>query len=262
VEVDEFTKEAIAAALDGIDPSLHRVTATTDLPDIVDTYRYVAERLCHRLRNAISGPSIRLRKLTSLVENVQDGAVRGELIATAGQILDSFRKVSQLVEFDVSDEYFQHRSVDLADWVKGMNNRYSATHNPVTLTIKEQPSGSKSRIRANDQHLETIFLNLWSNSTQAVQATPAPDGACRIILDIRETVDQRVEVLVCDNGPGIPGDVADALFQMSFSTKKEGRGRGPLEVQDAVRRLFGTVRLVDERPGEYRVCMSFPLEAT
>lgn len=261
VEVDEFTKGAIAAALIGIDPSMHiAAPGSSDLPDVVDTYRYVADRLCHRLRNAISKPSMLLSKLRVITEKMQETSVRGELLVTANQILDAFRQVSRLVEFDVSDEYFQRRPIALMDWIIGFNSRYSATQGPVAVTVTEHPTGSKLRILANEQHLETIFLNLWNNSTQAVQMQGEADVACHICVDIRPEASQRVEVLLMDNGPGIPEHLTDTLFGMSFSTKGEGRGRGLLEVQDAVRQLCGTVRLVQVQHGEYRVMMSFPLE--
>jgi len=48
-ETDEFAKAAIAAALIGVDQSaFESYGSPADLPEIVETYRYVADRLCHR----------------------------------------------------------------------------------------------------------------------------------------------------------------------------------------------------------------------
>jgi nitrogen fixation/metabolism regulation signal transduction histidine kinase len=263
VEVDEFTREAIIAALAGVDLSMHtgKFTEKPELPDLVGTYRYVAERLCHRVRNTIIRPSVRLRKLASIINEIQEPNLRDKLLSVTSEIEDSFRQVSRLVEFDISDEYFSYRSVVLADWVIEFNSRYSATNSPVWLTVPNQSSGSKLRILANNYHLDTIFGNLWNNSVQAVRTCGMTRGECRITLDIRATEQRRVEVLVSDNGLGIPASLADLAFHVVVSTKGEGRGRGLLEVQDAVLRLFGTLTLVPVKPEEYRICMSFPQEA-
>jgi sensor histidine kinase regulating citrate/malate metabolism len=46
-----------------------------------------------------------------------------------------------------------------------------------------------------------------------------------------------------------------------FSTKTPGRGRGLLEIQEAVERLGGNIRLYEEQPSEYRLQIRLPLEA-
>jgi len=262
VEVDEFTREAIAGALTGVDTASHTQPTLQQMPDMVDTYRYVSERLCHRIRNAIAAPAARIRRLQSLAEDIPDPDARAQIASEVAQILDSFRRVSRLVEFDIGDSYFQHRSVVVRDWIAGLNTRYSAVNEPVTLVLDVLPAEANHRIYANDQQLETIFWNLWSNSVQAVHAGGRDRVACQITVRMRTIAGGTLGVTVFDNGPGIPAEHADTLFSVGFSTKGEGRGRGLLEVQDAVRRLFGTVNLVEEQPGEFRVCMSFPLETT
>ena len=45
-----------------------------------------------------------------------------------------------------------------------------------------------------------------------------------------------------------------------FSTRTPGRGRGLLEIQEAVERLSGQIRLYEEKPAEYRLQIRLPLE--
>lgn len=68
-------------------------------------------------------------------------------------------------------------------------------------------------------------------------------------------------MLAIDNGPGFPESQLEAAFHQVFSTKAPSRGRGLLEIADAVARLQGVVRLTQDCDGRYRVSLSLPLEA-
>ena len=261
-ETDEFTREAIAAALAGVDITRYRADVPEELPDLVGTYRYVAERLCHRVRNALPSVAMRLRQMTTLLKNVSDDGIRAELMTVMTQLDDSCRRVARLVEFDIDDKYFEMRSVCLHDWLQEMNAEYSTVYEPIRLTVDETPPRSNLAISANDQLLETIFWNLWVNAVDEAHASVSADGPCEISVELSRAADGRVEILMLDNGPGIPERFADTAFKVAFSSKGVGHGRGLLEVQDAVRRLGGRISLASPRSGEYRIRLSFPGENT
>ena len=70
-----------------------------------------------------------------------------------------------------------------------------------------------------------------------------------------------IDMLVLDNGPGFAETHLETAFQQVFSTKADSRGRGLLEIADAVLRLQGTVELTRANTGEYRIRISLPVEA-
>ena len=107
-------------------------------------------------------------------------------------------------------------------------------------------------VRANDYLLETLFWNLWKNAQQAVGAN------CEIT--VRIAVGAGIaRLLVSDNGSGFTANDAELAFIDQFERRGANYGRGLLEVQDAVRRLSGSVELVQVAPGEYRVQITLPL---
>src|ERR1051326_6284213 len=63
IETDEFAKAAITAAVAGIQSGAFHPVAPPEPSQLLETYRYVADRLCHRVRNSLPGPAQHLRNL-------------------------------------------------------------------------------------------------------------------------------------------------------------------------------------------------------
>jgi sensor histidine kinase regulating citrate/malate metabolism len=103
--------------------------------------------------------------------------------------------------------------------------------------------------------LYTIFWNLWINAHQAV------DGDCKIMVRAMLNAKQ-IDLLIVDNGSGFPQELVGVVFQERYSAKGAHRGRGLLEVQDAVHQLRGKAQLVPYGLGDFRVMLSFPLGDT
>ena len=62
-----------------------------------------------------------------------------------------------------------------------------------------------------------------------------------------------IEILVMDNGPGAPEDIAEHLFEPFVSGKPEGKGLGLPLVEKLVRDMGGIVQYARERPPEMTV---------
>ncbi len=78
-----------------------------------------------------------------------------------------------------------------------------------------------SFIRAQSGHFEDVWLNLLMNARDALNNRP--DAAMGIIS--RRSYDA-LDVLVWDNGSGIPSEVRDNIFEPFFTTKPAGEGTG------------------------------------
>lgn len=251
-ETDEFAKAAISAALVGVDQNSFQTHIPPDLPQIVETYRYVADRLCHRIRNSMTGPTQYLRTLELLLNGGTDTKSL-EAKGVVNQLKDSLRALSRIVEFNINDSYFEWRAVDLVAWLQSMTSQYIAKNNtPLILRITGLSDGQVVHIRANDLLLEILFWNLWKNAQQAVVSS------CEIIVHVT-LADTAVELSITDNGSGFSPEYADVAFVEQFSSRDSNRGRGLLEVQDAIRRLGGTVDLVQNATNEYRIRIRIPI---
>lgn len=252
-ETDEFTRRAVAGALADVDasaPQRPKENAPEALPsEIVDAYRYVSERLRHRLRNTMLSAQAQASRLGSAVVN---GAVPDIQVALA-KINDSLLSLSRELEaIDADPQHFQQRSIALGDWLRQMDQRYTSRYSSVNLKLINGDN-PETRILASDYLLEIVFWNIWLNAHQAAGIN------CSVTV-IFEADGKDLVLKILDTGQGFSKELKDIAFQEMYSTKTPGRGRGLLEIQEAVERLGGKIRLYEEQPSEYRLQIRLPLE--
>jgi two-component system NtrC family sensor kinase len=93
--------------------------------------------------------------------------------------------------------------------------------------------------------LQQVFVNILSNAFAAV-----PDNHGRIDISLQPEGDNMVAVTISDNGPGIPQEHMDYIFEPFFSTKAEhGTGLGLSITLGIVAKLGGQLD-VQSTPGE------------
>jgi C4-dicarboxylate-specific signal transduction histidine kinase len=254
VETDEFARRAIEAALADVD--IRAAPETQSRQDalapgqLADVYRYVSSRLRHRLSNTMLSAQTQANRLARLLATEPTSDVQSVI----AKLNDAMVLLGRVLEAtDVDPEYFRQRSVVLPDWLERLNTRYVATFRPIALRMINADVG-RCRVFASDYFLETIFWNIWLNAQQAVE-----DNNCEITIEFRQQ-GAELELFIHDNGDGFPSELKDVLFQQVYSTKDPGRGRGMLEIQDAVERLGGLVELYMVRADEYRVRIRLPLD--
>jgi signal transduction histidine kinase len=100
------------------------------------------------------------------------------------------------------------------------------------------------RIKADATQLEMALLNLVNNALDAM-----PNGG---LLAIRGTAGvESVRLEVSDNGPGLPPQVLDHLFDPWVTTKPSGQGSGLglAIVREVIRMHGGTISARNESPG-------------
>ncbi|MDT8897116.1 ATP-binding protein [Thermanaerothrix sp. 4228-RoL] len=95
--------------------------------------------------------------------------------------------------------------------------------------------------------LEQVFMNLISNAMDAM----SQEGgvlSVRVKRNYSETLRPQVEITVTDNGPGIPEEIRDRIFQPFVTTKPHGTGLGLPITKRIITAHHGTIK-VSSFPG-------------
>jgi len=109
------------------------------------------------------------------------------------------------------------------------------------LTIRSE--AHTLSVRANAASLVSAVLNLATNALQAVT------GPLELQLLARATPEGRAQIVVSDDGPGVPAAIRARIFEPFFTTRKHGNGIGLAIVKSVVEAHGGSVHLADSTAG-------------
>jgi signal transduction histidine kinase len=103
------------------------------------------------------------------------------------------------------------------------------------------------------RHLSETFVNLLLNAREAL----GPRGG-NVRVEARSRGDHAVEVVVADDGPGIPPERQERVFEAYFTTKEKGTGLGLASVKHNTELYGGKVRLESALGKGARFIVTYP----
>ncbi len=117
----------------------------------------------------------------------------------------------------LADEYFRLAYHGL----KAQNREFNAT-------MKTNYDPTIGKINILPQDIGRVLLNLFNNAfyTVSEKKMHEPESFVPIVSVSTRKLNGKVEIIVKDNGDGIPQKVADKIFQPFFTTKPAGKGTG------------------------------------
>ena len=201
--------------------------------------------LSHELKNPIAGA----RGAAQLMTNAED-AETAELAALIVRELDRARRIAERWSRvgDVAPGPFA--PVNLHALVReAVESARVASHAGVDWIESFDPSLPDAAVDAD--LVGQAVLNLLIN---AAEAAAEAGGRVRVTTRYRRAraggpaPDARLEVAVEDDGPGVPGDLRDAVFNPFVTGKPAGEGLG-LALVSRVAELHGGGVEFDSRPG-------------
>jgi signal transduction histidine kinase len=126
-----------------------------------------------------------------------------------------------------------------------IQNSIEKIHTPTYIQIKVEENDVE--IQCDPTKLEVVFLNLLSNSIQAI-----PNGG-RIKINILKKSD-KVIIDFIDSGKRIPDEVIGKIFEPLFTTKQRGTGLGLASCKNIVEQHQGQIS-VKNNPTTFTVIL-------
>ena len=77
----------------------------------------------------------------------------------------------------------------------------------------------------NPTKIEQVIVNLLKNALDSIKNSNVPNGNVKITLSVDANA-HTTSITVADNGPGVPADIRDNIFDTFFTTKNIGEGTG------------------------------------
>jgi len=130
------------------------------------------------------------------------------------------------------------------------------------VAVRSHLEGPRQPVRCHPVLLEQVLVNLLLNARDSLLSNRI--AAPRIELSVQAS-DGKVDILVHDNGPGVPAALRGRVFEPFFTTKESGKGTGlGLAVSyGIVRDSGGSLDLLDAPAGcTFQVRLPLVVEQT
>jgi signal transduction histidine kinase len=204
----------------------------------------IASGIAHEIRNPLSTLRMNLQLLREdwadpITEREQRGRRRIDVLLRETERLESV--VSDFVRF-ASGHAPRLEPTDLNGLAGELLDFLAPQAERARIRLRREFAPDLPRVEVDPNLMRQAVLNLLVNAQQAM-----PHGG---EITVRtESNGEYVRLQVRDNGPGIPLEHRDKIFNLYFSTKPGGTGLGLPMVKKIVEEHQGTVE-VESRPGQ------------
>lgn len=221
----------------------------------------LASMLAHEIKNPLSG----IRGAAQLLEQ----SVTPEELPLARLVREEVDRIVTLidrVEVFGDDRPVEREPINIhvvLDRVKLLTKSGLAKN----ITFSEDYDPSLPPVRGNRDQLIQVFLNLIKNAAEALERTPSPEikistafrpGIRIAVQGIAERISLPLEIVIEDNGPGVPPELLPILFDPFITSKTNGSGLGLALVAKIVGDHGGVIDS-DSRPGRTRFRVLLPV---
>ena len=220
-------------------------------------WREIARRIAHEVKNPLTPIKLsaqRLKKKYGDGVAGEDGKVFDEC---TGMIISQVDELKRLVnEFSSFARMpASHLTPNrINNIVKESISLYKEA--PKNVKIVFNDSNQVPTIQVDKEQLKRVMINLLDNAIGAVDE----DG--EIIIDLSyEEQQEKVRLVISDNGKGISNEHKIRLFEPYFSTKKHGTGLGLAIVNTIISDHKGFIRVQDNHPRGTKFIIEFPVKA-
>ncbi len=203
----------------------------------------LASGLAHEIRNPLNSIGLNLTLLERRLSKLEESS----LVQIVDTARDEVRRMtgltSDLMDFTKPLEV-EPTWVDATSFLGELRQFEEARLEAAGVEVElDVPAGAE--LFADSDRLRQAILNLVAN---AVEALEGEEDAGHIMISVAEEP-RMTTVSVCDDGPGIPREVAHKLFDIFFTLKASGTGLGLPIVRKIVEAHGGTIELDASRGG-------------
>lgn len=219
----------------------------------------MAAMLAHEIKNPLAG-IVGAAQLLEMGLAPEDQELTGLIVEETRRIVKLLEQVEEFGNLRPPNR----RAVNIHD-VLDRARRSAGLGHAAHMTIIEEYDPSLPLAHADPDQLVQVFLNLLKNAAEAssnragtIRLHTWYDAGLRRRDKRGVTVTLPLQIEVVDDGPGIPPELAEQVFQPFVSGRENGTGLGLALVSKVIGDHDGWIAL-DSRPGRTAFRIALPL---
>lgn len=204
--------------------------------------------IAHEIRN----PLVAVKGLGQLVEqSFPEGDARAQHMKILNTEVNRLQNVvSELVRFARPTE-LNKEATDLNRCIQGALDLYAEEFRKRGIAAGFDRQPGEVIAHADPEKIKQVIINLIQNSLEALPS----GGIIRLGTRLQRTgsfenlYDSRATITLRDNGPGIPPEIREKIFEPFFSAKKSGTGLGLAIARSIIEEHGGEIAAIDAPEG-------------
>lgn len=236
---------------------LHAAQEELLLRERLATLGQLTATVSHELRNPLGAMRSSIYVVEKMTENADERLLKAvdrisRNVTRCDRIIDELLDYTRIRDLET-------RKIDVDDWLAALADELLV---PGNIHVERRFASRGIKVRADTDRLRRAIINVYENACQAVTSPVAKgcaERAPRLTLGTR-VCDGRLEIILADNGPGVPEDEIERIFEPLFSTKNFGVGLGLPVVRQIMEQHGGAVEVGRSPEGGARFTLWLPLD--
>ncbi len=200
-------------------------------------WREMAKQVAHEIKNPLTPMKLYIQQLERMYMS-DDEEKNKKLLKFSNTLIQQINSLSDIATAFSDFAQMPTSNLEPVD-VKQIAEEVIELYN-VFPNIKVELDGTGNFISlVDDKQMKRIFINLIENAIQAIEENIQG----HIYLDFSNE-DNKIRILISDNGGGVPEDKKDKIFLPNFTTKSSGSGLGLAIARNIIESYGGSIRVL------------------
>jgi len=231
-----------------------------DITDVSEAQRHqawseVARRLAHEIKNPLTPIQLSAERVESKLKDklsVEDLQMLQRSTQTIVNQVESLKiMVNEFADYARTPK-LKKEDTDINEFIQEILDLYESSK----VLIKYDNIKGSLIVSLDKNKLRQVFINLIENSIDALESTKKPLIYISVIKRMKTLIFK-----ISDNGPGVPSELINRVFEPYVTSKTKGTGLGLAIVYKIIDEHNGDIKILNDKKGGTLVTFKIPIES-